>query len=81
MVVVLADDGNDGNLRLDGEVESALLEREESGLGVGSAGALGEDPERDTVLLHLVAGLLDRLEGVLAVLAVDEDGTGQPHWM
>ena len=43
--VVLAYDGNDGDLGLDGEVEGALLEREEVVVGAHRARALGEEPE------------------------------------
>lgn len=80
MVVVLANDRNDRNLGLNRKVERALLEGKQGGFGVGSTSALGEDPQRHAILLHLVPSLGNRLDGVLAVLAIDEDGTGQPHW-
>jgi hypothetical protein len=43
--VTLRDDGEDGELGLDGEVEGALLEGEEVGLVEARASSLREDPD------------------------------------
>lgn len=45
MRVTLRDDGKDGELGLDGEVEGALLEGEEVGRVKAGASSLREDPD------------------------------------
>lgn len=47
MVVVLADDGDDRDLSVDGEVESSLLERKEERSRTAGSGSFGEDEEGD----------------------------------
>lgn len=52
MVVVLADDGDDGRLRLDGKVERAFLEGQQVRLGDIGPGAFREYPELELKMLE-----------------------------
>lgn len=79
MGVVCDDDGDDGDLGLDGEVEGALFEGEEGwGGGVG-AGAFGEDEDGLFGGLHGCYGGCEGGAGGGVVGAVDEDGFGEGH--
>lgn len=79
MRVALGDDGEDGELSLDGEVEGALLEREEVGLVQTGASSLREDPDSRVVFLHVGDSLGGGLDSLLVVLAINEDGIAQLH--
>jgi hypothetical protein len=78
--VVCNDDGDDGDLGLDGEVERALFEGQQLRLvGVG-ARALGEDEDGLALGAHRACGRVEGGAGGGAVCAVDEDGFGERHW-
>lgn len=78
--VVCADDGDDRDLCLDGEVEGAFLEGEERGLARVAAGAFREDVDGLALGRHCLRGRVESGAGGCAVGAVDEDGFGEGHW-
>lgn len=78
-VVVFADDGDDGCACLDGEMEGTLLEREQIGGGKAGSCTLGENPETEFLLVHGGTHLLESLDAVLEVFAIDENRTGERH--
>ncbi len=79
VAVVGGDDGHDGDLGLDGEVEGALLEGQQGGLLGVAAGALGEHVDALALGADLVGGAAHGLAGVLAVGAVEEDAAAEGH--
>ncbi|KAI3489887.1 hypothetical protein L1887_45980 [Cichorium endivia] len=78
-VVVLAHHRHDGNTRLDRQMEGTLFERKQVRGSEAGSRAFGENPETELVLVHGVAHLLERLDAVLEILAVDKHGAGQRH--
>lgn len=79
IAVVCDDHRNDGDLSLDGKVESALLEWEEGGCVCVGASALGEDEDGLLLRVHGLCGLGEGGECGRARGAVDEDGLGEGH--
>lgn len=79
MAVVGDDNRNDGDASLNGEMESALLERQKDGiLGVAS-GAFGEHVDALALGLDFLGGALHGGASILGVCAVDEDGAAEGH--
>lgn len=79
MAIVGDNNRHNGDLGLDGEMESALLEREQNRvLGVAPR-ALGKHVDALALFLNLVGGTGHRCASVLAVLAVNEDGCAEAH--
>jgi hypothetical protein len=81
-IAVIRDrDGDNGNLRLHGQVESTLFEREEVGVVVVAARAFGENVDGLAVLVHLLCGFVESGDGLRAGFTFDEDGFAESHWM
>jgi hypothetical protein len=80
IAVVCDRDGDNGHLRLHGQVESAFLEGEEVGVVVVAARAFGENVHGLTVLVHLLSGFVESGDGLRAGFAFDEDGFAESHW-
>lgn len=80
MAIVLDNNRDNWNLSLNRQMESSLLEREHIRFDKVRAGTLREDPHRLLILLHLLDRAGKGLKGILAVGAVDEDGSGEGHW-
>lgn len=79
MRVALHHNRHDWHASLHGQMERTLLERQHLRLiGVASR-ALGEDEDALAVVAHFVGGAVERLDGRLAVGAVDEHGAGEGH--
>lgn len=76
-VVLRVDDGQDGDLAVDGHVEGALLEGVD--LSRVAARALREHPQLQVVPLELAGHLVDGLARLLRVESVDEDDAAQPE--
>lgn len=79
MAVVCDNAGNNGHAGLDSKVESTLLERQQHGLLGVTSSTLGEHVDALSLGLNLTGSALHSLAGVLAVLAIDENGTAQRH--
>lgn len=79
MAVVGDNNRHNGNARLHSKVESTLLEGQQHRLLGVTAGALREHVDALAARLDLVGGAGHGRASVLAVLAVDEDGTAQAH--
>jgi len=79
VAVVGHDNGDDGDLGLDSEMEGTLLEGEQHGLLGVAASALGEHVDTLLPALHLIGGAAHGRAGILAIGAVEEDGTAKGH--
>jgi hypothetical protein len=79
VVVVCADDRDDGDLCLDGEVEGALFEGEEHGVRSVGARAFREDEDGLARGSHGLRGGVEGCAREGAVGAVYEDGFGEGH--
>lgn len=77
--VVGHDDGDDGHLRLDREVERAFLERQQVWLRRVRPRALGEDEDALLLAPHVCGRAVEGGARGGAVRAVDEDGFGEGH--
>jgi len=75
-VVRRVDDGHDGRLAGDGDVEGALLEGHDASLLV--ARALWKEPQLDVLLAHELRRVLQLPARFVRVESVDEDDAGQP---
>jgi hypothetical protein len=75
-VVGRVDDGHDGRLAGDGDVEGALLEWQKTAVAV--ARALREHPQLDVALGHHLGRAVQLAVRLFRVEAVDEDDAGQP---
>ena len=80
MRVVGHDDGDDGHLRLDREVECAFLERQQVRRPRVRSRALGEDEDALPLAPHVCGRVVEGGARGGAVRAVDEDGFGEGHW-
>lgn len=78
--VVGHDDGDDGHLRLDREVERAFLERQQVWLRRVRPRALGEDEDALLLAPHVCGRVVEGGARGGAVRAIDEDGFGESHW-
>lgn len=73
-VIVLAHNDNYRYLGLNCQVERAFLEWQQCGFDMGGPRALWENPERDSLLLHIFTSLSNGSDSVLAVSSIDKDG-------
>lgn len=78
--VVCNDYGYHGHAGLHGEVEGALFEGEQLGLGGVGARALWEDVDGLALRLHVSCCAIKGGPCSLTVRAVDEDGLAECHW-
>lgn len=79
IAVVGHDDGDNGHAGLDGEVEGALLEREQRGIFRVAPGSLGEHVDALSLGLNLLRSALHGIARILAILAIQKDGPAQRH--
>jgi len=79
MAIVGYHHGDDGDLSLDSQMESALLERQKLRLFAVAPGTLGEHVYTLLLIPNLGGGTAHGLPGILGVLAIDEDAAAQPH--
>lgn len=79
MAIVCDNAGHNGHTGLDSKVESTLLERQQHGLLGVTSSTLGEHVDTLSLGLNLTSSALHSLAGILAVLAIDENGTAQRH--
>lgn len=80
MRVVGHNNGDDGHLRLDREVERAFLERQQVRRPRVRPRALGEDEDALLLAPHVCGRAVEGGARGGAVRAVDEDGFGEGHW-
>ena len=79
MAVVGNDNGHNGDLSLDSQVERALLEGQHLGLLGVAPGSLGEHVDALLLLLDLVGGAGHSGARVGLASTIDEDGARERH--
>lgn len=79
VAVIRHHDGHDVHPRLDGEVETTLLEGQHVWPREIRPRSLGEDPDGLLRRLDLLHRGIETRDGVLSIGAVDKDGAGQGH--